>query len=396
MTPKENFFKHQAQTSPYPLGIEIDRAKGSYVYDTDGNGYLDFISGIAVANMGHGHPKIVEATVAQVQKHMHVMAYGEFIQTAQVAFAARLAQLLPPQLQSTYFVNSGAEAVEGALKLAKRITGRHKLMSFEKSYHGSTHGALSVTGNETKKYRYRPLLPGVQFIRFNNEDDLNRIDSSYAGVIVETIQGDAGVRIPSLTFMKKLRQVCSQHGVMLILDEIQTGMGRTGKLFAFEHFGIEPDILVLGKALGGGMHLGAFISSAQHMALLKADPILGHITTFGGHPVACAAGLAALNAMIDEGHLEECEQKGTYFQSKLQSPHIVEIRRKGLMFAIEMADANVVQQVVQYCLSKHLITFWFLSCPESFRLAPPLVVTYEELDAAAAIINEAMTAIQST
>ncbi len=387
---KDDFFAFQAQTTQFPLAIEIERASGVWLYGPGGKKYIDLISGIAVNNIGHCHPKVVKTVQDQVAQYMHVMAYGEYVQAPQANFAKKLASVLPANLNSVYFTNSGTEATEGALKLAKRHTGRSHIVSFKKSYHGSTHGSLSVTGNENKKYAFRPLLPNVSFIDFNVEERLSEITTQTACVIVETIQGDAGVRIPSNSFMKALRKRCTEMGALLILDEIQTGFGRTGKLFAFEHFDIVPDILTIGKAMGGGMHMGGFVSSREIMHDLTFEPILGHITTFGGHPVACAAGLAGLEVLIEERLVETAEEKGAYLEQHLIHPLVKEIRRKGMMFAIEMANADVVQQVVTRCLANGAITFWFLSCPESFRLAPPLTITKEESDVAIAIIREAM------
>jgi acetylornithine/N-succinyldiaminopimelate aminotransferase len=382
-----------AQTTSHPFGIRISHAEGSYVIDTDGKKYLDFICGIAVSNIGHGHPKVIEAIKNQADKHLHVMVYGEYEQNSQREFAQLLCQQLPPSLNQVYFVNSGAEATEGALKLAKRITGRTQLISFEKSYHGSTHGALSVTGNENKKYAFRPLLPNVEFLRFNNISDLENITNKCAAVIVEPIQGDAGVRIPSLEFMLALRQKCTETGAQLIFDEIQTGFGRTGKMFAFEHFNVCPDILTLGKALGGGLPMGAFVSSNAKMELLTHNPELGHITTFGGHPLICAAGKAALEVLLDEKLIEGVEKKGKIIEQSLSSIHIKEIRRKGLFFAIEMFNRDHVQQVVLYCKDAGLIGFWFLSANTSFRIAPPLNISDSDILKATRIMQAAFNSI---
>jgi acetylornithine/N-succinyldiaminopimelate aminotransferase len=375
----DNFPKHLAKTTPYPFGIKISHAKGSYIYDTDGKAYLDFISGISVSNIGHGNPKVVEAIKSQADKHLHVMVYGEYEQAPQTEYANLLCQQLPEQLNQVYFVNSGAEATEGALKLAKRVTGRTQLIACNKSYHGSTHGALSVTGNEAKKYAFRPLLPDVQFIDFNSLPELEAITSKTAAVIIEPIQGDAGVRIPSKEYMQSLRKKCNETGALLIFDEIQTAFGRTGKMFAFEHFDVIPDILTLGKALGGGLPMGAFISSAAYMEQLTSDPVLGHITTFGGHPIPCAAGLAALEVMLDNNLIEQVENKGKQLELGLQSKHVKEIRRKGLFFAIELHSFEDVKHVVNYCKDNGLIGFWFLSANTSFRIAPPLNISDSEI-----------------
>lgn len=384
------FLNHLAQTSPFPLKLEIERAEGTSIFDKNGKEYLDFISGIAVSNIGHRHPKVVQAIKNQLDRYMHVMAYGEFIQAPQNELAQKLTQLLPPQLNCCYFVNSGAEANEGALKLAKRITGRTQIIACKKSYHGSTHGALSVSGNEMKKYAFRPLLPDVQFIRFNELEDLKFITEKTACVIIEPIQGDAGVRIPSTTYMLALREKCSETGTQLIFDEIQTGFGRTGTLFVFEQFGVVPDILTMAKGMGGGMPIGGFVSSREKMRLLTHDPILGHITTFGGHPVNCSAAVANLDVIISENLLKSVEKKGKLIASLIQHPDIIEVRRKGLMFAVEFETPERVAKIVSACLERGLITFWFLSCPESFRLAPPLTISDDDLKKGCQIIQQAI------
>src|SRR5690606_17883420 len=314
--------------------LPIARAEGSYLYTPEGRRYLDLISGVGVSHIGHRHPKVIQAIRDQLGRHLHVMVYGEFIQSPSNLLAQKLASLLPPTLNCCYFTNSGTEANEGALKLAKRYTGRTEIVAFRNSYHGSTHGSLSVTGNETKKYAFRPLLPGVSFIEFNNADDLSRITHRTACVIMETIQGDAGVRIPDRPFMEQLRKRCDETGALLILDEIQCGMGRTGTLFAFERFGIVPDILTVAKAFGGGLPLGAFIADRKVMECLTHDPALGHITTFGGNPVSCAAALATLEVILEEKLLDHVEEKGRLFEDLLRHPAIKAIRRAGLMMAI--------------------------------------------------------------
>lgn len=387
---RESFFNFQAQTTGHPVAIEVEKAEGIYIYDSSGKKYTDMVSGIAVANVGHRHPHIIKAIKDQCDKYLHVMPYGEFIQEPQSRLAEMLAQILPGNLNCSYFVNSGTEANEAALKLAKRYTGRRKIVSCNKAYHGSTHGSLSVSGNEVKKYAFRPLLPEVYFMDFNNEQDLSIIDEKTAAVIIETIQGDAGVRIPSKNYMQLLRKKCSQVGALLILDEIQTGYGRTGKMFAFEHFDIVPDILTIAKSMAGGMPMGAFISSREIMHSLTFNPMLGHITTFGGHPVSCAAAVACLEVIKNENLIEQCEAKGALLESLLTHPEIREIRRKGLMFAIEFENAEKVARIFNACLEKGIITFWFLSCPESFRLAPPLTISNVEIRDAASKINEAI------
>lgn len=384
-----------AQTSPQSLGIVVSRAQGSWIFDTSGKAYLDMISGIAVSNVGHRHPKVIAAIEDQLSKYLHVMPFGEFVQQPQLLLSNKLNALLPKGLDVSYFVNSGAEANEAALKLAKRYTGRSKIVSCLRSYHGSTHGALSVSGNEKKKYAFRPLLPEVYFMEFNNPADLNLIDERTAAVIIEPIQGDAGVRIPDLTYMQALRKRCTETGAQLIFDEIQTGFGRTGKWFAFEHYGVVPDILTLAKSMAGGMAMGAFVSSAERMKTLSHDPILGHITTFGGHPVCCAAALGNIDAIESEAMISDVEAKGAFLESRLQHHRIKEIRRKGLMFAVEFTTAEEVGAIVSRCMEQGVITFYFLSCPESFRLAPPLNISYEDLTQAAVTILQAIDDINA-
>jgi acetylornithine/succinyldiaminopimelate/putrescine aminotransferase len=394
MSERAFFLNHLGQTTPFPFLIEVERAEGIYIYDKSGKAYMDMISGVAVNNIGHRHPKVVEALKSQIDKYLHVMVYGEFIQDAQQLLVKELLEVLPSSLDGVYVVNSGTEAIEAALKLAKRYTGRTELISFRGSYHGSTHGSMSVSGNELKKQAFRPLLPDVQFLQHNQIIELERITSKTAGVILETIQGDAGVRKPSVTFMKALRQRCDEVGALLILDEIQCGMGRTGKLFAFEHFGIVPDILTLGKALGGGMPIGALVSSQKKLMEFTHSPMLGHITTFGGHPVICAAAAAAVQVMKTELNWQEIEAKAARFESRFSNhAELIEIRRVGMMFAFDMVSAERVEKVVAKCMEKGLLTFWFLSHPYSFRLSPPLNITEEELNKAADLI---LAAIEET
>jgi acetylornithine/succinyldiaminopimelate/putrescine aminotransferase len=394
MSERAFFLNHLGQTTPFPFLIEVERAEGIYIYDKSGKAYMDMISGVAVNNIGHRHPKVVEALKSQIDKYLHVMVYGEFIQDAQQLLVKELLEVLPSSLDGVYVVNSGTEAIEAALKLAKRYTGRTELISFRGSYHGSTHGSMSVSGNELKKQAFRPLLPDVQFLQHNQIIELERITSKTAGVILETIQGDAGVRKPSVTFMKALRQRCDEVGALLILDEIQCGMGRTGKLFAFEHFGIVPDILTLGKALGGGMPIGALVSSQKKLMEFTHSPMLGHITTFGGHPVICAAAAAAVQVMKTELNWQEIEAKAARFESRFSNhAELIEIRRVGMMFAFDMVSAERVEKVVAKCMEKGLLTFWFLSHPYSFRLSPPLNITEEELNKAADFI---LAAIEET
>jgi acetylornithine/N-succinyldiaminopimelate aminotransferase len=383
---KERFLNSVAQTSPHPLAIEVNRASGTFIWDKKGKRYYDLVSGIAVCNIGHCHPKVVGAVKIQLDKYMHVMPYGELVQEPQVKLAETLNDILPEGLDVSYFVNSGAEAIEASLKLAKRYTGRTEIISFNKSYHGNTHGALSVSGNESKKYAFRPLLPGVKFIDFDVPSELMKITEETATVIIEPIQGDAGVRVPSVSFMKALRAKCDETGALLIFDEIQTGFGRTGKMFALEHFDIQPDILALAKGLGGGMPIGAFVSSKKIMTTLTHNPMLGHITTFGGHPVNCAAAIANIDVLRNDNIVEDVERKGAIFESMLQHASIIEIRRKGLMLAIEFNSFETVERIVKGCLEKGVITFWFLSNNVSFRLQPPLTISDIEIKKSCEII----------
>ncbi len=387
---QEVFLKRLAQTSPHPFLLSIERAEGVYLYSTNGKKYIDMISGIGVSNVGHRHPKIVKAIKDQVDKHLHVMVYGEYIQATPNLLAKKLTGLLPSSLNCCYFVNSGTEANEAALKLAKRITGRTEIISCRKSYHGSTHGSLSVSGNEIKKRSFRPLLPDVKFIDFDSMNDVNEITERTACVIMETIQGDAGVRVPSKEYLQAIRKRCTEMGALLILDEIQCGMGRTGKLFAFEHFGIVPDILTIAKAFGGGLPIGAFISSYEKMQALTANPMLGHITTFGGNPVCCASALAVLNVIEDEGLLATVEEKGKLIEQLIVHPKIKEVRRFGLLFAFDFDSEERVNRIVQYAKEHGVICYWFLSHPNSFRIAPPLTITEEEIRLACSVIFKAI------
>ena len=379
-----------ANTTNQPFGIEVVSAEGIYLVDRLGKKYIDLISGIAVSNLGHQNQHIKSALLDQLNKHLHIMVFGEFSQEIQNKLAQKLATFLPESLNCLYVVNSGTEANEAALKLAKRATGKTRLVSFRGAYHGSTHGSLSVSGNEQKKYAFRPLLPDVLQLPFNDCDALESIDHQVAGVIIEPIQGDAGVRIPSKEFMAKLRRICDEHCILLIADEIQTGFGRTGKLFAYEHFDIVPDIVTIGKAFGGGMPIGGLVTSQKIMSLFTSNPPLGHITTFGGHPMCCAGALAGLEVLENENIVSKVEQKGVLFESLLKHKMIMEIRRKGLFFAIELENPDIVQKVVEGCKNKGLLSFWFLSCPESFRIAPPLVISMEEIKTSCAIIKDVM------
>jgi acetylornithine/succinyldiaminopimelate/putrescine aminotransferase len=390
LSPRQLFLLNTAQTSPFPRLLEIERAEGMYLYDHTGKKFMDLVSGFAVSNIGHRHPRVVQAIKDQADKYLHLTVYGEYVQSPQVKLAEKLSSILPKPLSAVYFVNSGAEATEGAMKLAKRYTGKSELIACRNSYHGSTQGALSVMGNEYYKQAYRPLLPGIRFIEFNEVADLEHIGTETAAVIIETIQGEAGVRVPDVGYMTALRKRCDQTGTLLILDEIQTGFGRTGKLFGFENFNISPDILLLAKGMGGGMPIGAFISSHEIMSALKENPILGHITTFGGHPVSCAAGLANLEVILEENLINDVEIKESLFKKYLQHPEIKEIRGKGLMLSIQLSSFKQVEYVSNYCSDKGIIIDWFLHCDTAMRIAPPLIISEEEIKIACTIVLEAL------
>jgi len=391
MNSTDDFLKFQGQTNQSPYLIEVDKAEGIYIYDKSGKAYMDMIAGVAVNNIGHRHPKVVEALKNQIDSYLHVMVYGEFIQDSQLNFSKKLASFLPKELNCVYTVNSGTEANEAALKLAKRVTGRTELVSFRGSYHGSTHGSMSVSGNEVKKQAFRPLLPDVRFLTFNSVEELNQITEKTAGVIIETVQGDAGVRVPTINFLAALRNRCTEVGALLIFDEIQCGIGRAGKLFAFQNFDIVPDVLTLGKALGGGMSIGALVSSKENLYEFTYNPMLGHITTFGGHPVVCASALACLEVMETEIDFSEVERLGKLLEELVNSnEEIKEIRRIGMMFAFDMESFERVEKVVKRCLEKGLISFWFLSHPYSFRLSPPLTISEAEIRKAAQIIIDSI------
>ncbi len=361
------------------MGIEIERAEGIYLFGPGGKKYIDLISGIAVSSLGHQHPRVVSAVEAQVKRHMHLMVYGEFIQSPQVKLAKALADTLPEKLSAIFFVNSGSEAIEGAMKLAKRFTGRHKFIAFKNAYHGATHGALSLNYDEHFKQAFMPLLPGIDFLDFGNIAQLDTIDNTIAAVVIETVQGEAGVRIAGKTYYQKLRQKCSETGTLLIADEIQTGFGRTGTFWAFEQFGFVPDILTTAKAMGGGMPLGAFISSREIMASLQTNPVLGHITTFGGHPVSCAASLVALNELQESGIFKQASRKADLFKALLVHRKILEIRNAGLLMAVQFNSFETVQKIIQKSLEAGIITDWFLHCDSAIRIAPPLIITEEQI-----------------
>jgi len=386
LTQRQLFLQHNAQTSTTPLLLEFVKAKGIYLYDSEGKKYMDLIAGIGVSNVGHCHDDVVNAVKQQAETYMHLMVYGEFVQSPQVNFAKALADVLPNTLNCTYFVNSGSEAVEGAMKLAKRYTNRTEIIACRNSYHGSTQGALSLMGNEEFKQAYRPLLPDISFIEFNKLSDLAKITTATAAVFIETIQGEAGIRVPSEKYLQALRKKCTDTGTLLIFDEIQCGFGRTGTLFAFEHFNIIPDVLLLAKGIGGGMPIGAFISSKEIMSVFSENPILGHITTFGGHPVSCAAGLATLNAILKEKLVADVNKKGELFKQLLQHSAIKEVRGKGLMLAVEFESYEINKAIIDACIADGIITDWFLHCSNSMRIAPPLIITEEEIREACKVI----------
>lgn len=391
MTERELFFRYLGLPSHRPIGLEIDHAEGIYIYDTSGKKYFDLVSGISVSNIGHRHSAVLKAIDDQLKKYLHLNVYGEFIQSPQVKFAQKLVSLLPESLDSVYFVNSGSEAIEGAMKLAKRFTGRTEVIAFHDAYHGSTQGALSILGNETLKSAFRPLIPDIRFLEFNNIKDLENITKKTACVVAETIQAEAGIILPDPGFLEALKTKCKNTGALLIIDDVQMGLGRTGKLFSFEHFNFVPDILVLAKALGGGMPLGAFIATKEIMDTLAYSPELGHITTFGGHPVCCAAGLANLEVLLSEELISGVESKGAFFEEQILShPLVKEVRRKGLMLGVEINDPDKKDSLTNSLLKNGVIIDWFLFHPSTFRIAPPLTITIEESRSACELILKCM------
>ncbi len=390
-TQRQLFLNHLAQTSETPLALEIEKAEGIYLYDVFGKRYLDLISGISVSNIGHRHPKVISAIKDQLDKYLHLMVYGEYVQSPQVLLAKLLSENLPPALSSVYFVNSGSEAIEGAMKLAKRFTGRTEIISFKNAYHGSTQGSLSIMGNEEFKNSFRPLLPDTKQIEFNNSDDLKQITTRTACVVVETIQGEAGAVVPQPDFLKSLRKRCNEVGALLIADEIQCGFGRTGKLFAFEHYDFVPDILCLAKAMGGGMPIGAFISSKKIMNSFTNNPALGHITTFGGHPVCCVASLATLKLLLEEKLIEDVVAKEKLFRKLLKHPKIKSVNGKGLLLSIEFDSYEQNKKIIDKCIENGVIVDWFLFNSHSMRIAPPLTITEEEIIFACQVILQSIT-----
>lgn len=390
---KQNFFKYQAQTTPHPLSMEISHANGCYIYDTNKKEYLDFVAGVSACPLGHNHPKINNAIKVQLDKYLHVMVYGEYIQKPAVELTKLLAQHLPKPLEKTYLTNSGTEAIEGALKLARRATGRSEIIAAKHAYHGNTMGALSVMGFEERKKAFRPLLPDVRFINFNNHKDLKFITNKTACIILETIQGGAGFIEPTRNYLKKVREKCDKTGTLLILDEIQPGIGRTGKLFGFEHYNCIPDILVTGKGLGGGLPIGAFTASSGIMDLLMDNPKLGHITTFGGHPLIAASALATLKEITESNLIPQTLEKETIFRKLLKHQLITEVRGKGLMLAILLPSAEIANTLVLESQNQGLILFWLLFEPKAVRITPPLTITEEEIVKGCAIISSILNKI---
>lgn len=386
MTLKSDFFKHQAQTSPYPLCIEISHAKGSYIYDINGKKHLDFVAGVSANSLGHNHPKVSGAIKNQIDNYAHVMVYGEFIQQPQVNLCKLLASTLPKSLATVYITNSGTEATEGALKLAKRITNRSEIIAAKNSYHGNTQGAMSVSGVEKQNAAFRPLIPGIKFIVFNDELDIAKITKNTAAVILETIQGGAGFIEPKNNYLAKVKKRCKEVGALLILDEIQTGIARTGTFWGFENYNVIPDIIIAGKGLGGGMPIGAFIASYEHMSLLKDNPKLGHISTFAGHPVIAAAANATVKEILDKNLLSESLRKESIIRKHLQHPSIIEIRGKGLMLAALVETPDLAAKIILKCLDKGLILFFLLFEGRAMRITPPLTISDEELIAGCDII----------
>ena len=391
----QDFYKYQAQTTPYPLGMEVSHAVGSYIYDTKGNKYLDFVAGVSACTLGHQHPRVKKAIIDQLDKYMHVMVYGEYVQEPAVELCKLLAENMPEKLNKTYLVNSGTEAIEGALKLARRVTGRSQLISCHNAYHGNTMGAMSVMGFEERKQIFRPLIPDVDFITFNNEDDLQKITTKTAGIILETIQGGAGFIRPENNFLQKVRQRCDEVGAMMILDEIQPGFGRTGKLFGFQNYNVVPDIVVMGKGMGGGMPVGAFTANSDYMDLLSDNPKLGHITTFGGHPVIAAACLATLQELLETDIMQKTLEKEQLFRNLLKHKLINEVRGEGLMLAIMTESPEITNNVILKCQGKGLILFWLLFEPCAIRITPPLTISEEEIIEGCGIIIEAMNEVGS-
>ncbi|MBC7936559.1 MAG: aspartate aminotransferase family protein [Rhizobacter sp.] len=393
MNTRQLFLNHVGQTSPAPLALNIVKASGSKLWDADGKEYIDLIAGISVCNIGHRHPEVVEAIKKQADEYLHIMVYGELVENPQVHYAKAITNHLPASLNAVFYTASGSEATEGAMKLSKRFTGRTQIISFKNSYHGSTQGALSVMGSEYWQQAYRPLLPDILQLRYNNFEDLENITERTACVIAETIQAEAGVKVPLNGWLKALRDRCTQTGTLLVLDEIQCGFGRNGSLWAFEQFNVVPDILLLGKALGGGMPLGAFIADKKIMDSLSFNPVLGHINTFGGHPVSCAAGLAAFNVLLRDDLIATVQQKGQLFRDQLQHPVIKNISNHGLMMAVEFEDFEINKKIIDACIEQGVFTDWFLFAAHALRIVPPLNISNEEINRACTIIQSVLTSV---
>ena len=393
---RKQFLAHVAQTSPSPLAIEVARAEGTFFYTPEGKRYFDLVAGVSVSNVGHGNLQVVEAVRRQAADYMHIMVYGEMIEKPQVRYAEKICSMLPPKLQSVYFLNSGSEAVEGALKLARRHTGRHKMVSMRKAYHGSTIGSLSMMGSPEGsewKQPFLPMVPGVTAIPYNDFEAIGAITEETACLLVEPVQGEAGVRLPEAGYLQALRKRCDETGTLLIFDEIQTGMGRTGSMFALQKYGVVPDILCLAKAFGGGMPLGAFIASEAVMRDLSHDPALGHITTFGGHPVCCAAGLAALDYLTENHIVEQVESKGALYEELLMNhPQVQEIRRSGLLLAVELGDAEKMYRIMELFKEEGIMSDWFLYCDTAFRISPPLTISESEIRESSRLILSCLDA----
>ena len=384
---RQLFLRHLAQTSDSPYLLEVERAEGIYLYGPDGKAYIDLVSGVSVSNLGHGHPAVLKAVREQIDHYMHLHVYGELVQRPQVELAARLNESLPEKLDCTYFVNSGSEAIEGALKLSRRYTGRYRTIAFRNAYHGSTAGALSVMGNEDMKTAFRPIPPGTVLLEFNDFRGLEEIDDSIACVMMEPIQGEGGIVLPEKGFLEEVQERCSRAGALLVFDEVQTAFGRTGSLWAFEHWNVVPDILVLAKALGGGMPLGAFITSSEIMEVLQHDPVLGHITTFGGHPVSCAAGLASLDILLKEDWIRQSPEKEKLFRKHLDHPSIQEIRGMGLYLAVELGDAGKIRRFMKAAIENGIVSDSFLFHETAFRVSPPLIISPEQIEEVCSRLN---------
>lgn len=382
----KDFIKYQAQTTALPLGLQVSHASGSYIYDLDGKAHLDFVAGVSACGLGHCHPRVIRAIKEQSEKYLHVMVYGEYVQQPALQLSKKLASCLPKPLQMTYLVNSGTEAIEGALKLARRYTGRSEIIAAKNAYHGNTMGSLSLMSQEERKAPFRPLLPDIRFMRFNSGEDLEKISENTAAVVLETIQGGAGFILPEKDYLSQVQKKCKEKGALLILDEIQPGFGRTGKLFAFEHYDVVPDILVMGKSMASGLPIGAFTASQEIMMSLSRAPALGHITTFGGNSLIAAAALATLEELMESNLIEESLEKEAHFRTRLKHPLIEEIRGKGLMLALMLKDAESAKKLVLECAAKGLVLFWLLFEERAVRISPPLTITREEIDKGCDII----------